>query len=146
MTLAALILLLPGCSDLPLHHREALAGSALVAEAVSGIPARDWIALSWAESHCGQHRDNLEGSSAVGPWQVIPRWSPLSKWMPLHWWPVNAAAAAENVRKLWKRRCGRRWPACHNHGTPGLSEKDNKVQMDFERAQRILRRGERRGQ
>lgn len=137
--LAALVLLLPGCGDLPLHHREALAGSALVAEGISGIPARDWIALSWVESTCGQMLENSR-SSAIGPWQVIPRWSPLPSWAPLHWWPVNAASAAVNVRRLWKPRCGDRWPACHNHGTPGLYEQDNKVQRDFERAQRILRR------
>ena len=140
LTLMMAITLLPGCEDLGWQHRAALASSSMIAAKVSGIPAVDWLALSWAESRCGQQNQNSEGSSAIGPWQVIPRWSPLPEWAPLHWWPVNAVAAALNVRQIWKARCGHRWPACHNHGTPGLHERDNQVQRDFNRAARRIRR------
>lgn len=139
LTLAPLILLLPGCEDLPEHHRLALATSAMVAAEVSGIPAEDWIALSWVESTCGQRNANSR-SSAIGPWQVIPRWSPLPRWAPLHWWPVNAVAAGMLARSF-ERRCGRRWPACYNEGWAGArSPVGDGFQRKFERARRRMRR------
>ena len=137
--LAALVLLLPDCGTLPDYHREALAGSALVAEGISGIPARDWIALSWVESTCGQRNTNSR-SSAIGPWQVIPRWSPLPSWAPLHWWPVNAAAAGL-LAKAFRQRCGNRWPACYNEGWAGAEAPTGDGFLDkFNSARRALNR------